>query len=1003
MAEGKITAQETLESDKIVQGFKDIDAAALKTLQTFSEIQRIGNVFKTQGQGAEIIRRNNTAQKDGLEIVRQRERLEKSLQSAIAKKNLAFSSANIELQKNRAETNLSNKAIREQVSLNSQLVGAYKKLSIEHSKARNTLKDYVAEGRRSNETQKQFNKRINDAQREFDKLDKRIIKADSSARQFNRNVGNYPKNIGAAISSLRSLAGALGVTIGLSAVVDFTKEAIALAREAKGVEFAFQELGTAGKNAFDSIRSSSRGLLSELEIQRSLVELDNFNISLEETDTLMEFLLVRATQTGRSVDSLRDSLVEGLSKESKLRIDNLGISTAELNSELEKTPNFVQAVANIAKREVAEAGDILDKAANSTEAWRASWENLSLAFGQAFDAFAGSDAVLSVLDEFTVTQKALNADWENGGGILGRLNVIMNQVTKSGREENRRIVEESENRRENARAIEEETRALVARGGVVGPVQEGETNGTGGFQTFQDFEKNKRLLSDINEELDKYNKQLQEGQFSTREEAKAIQEKIDALEKERESILGVSGVRKTARAIIDGTIGSYEKLIKKEEEFIKFQAQTNEEIERARDAIDKYRSAIKKLETGREELEKVAEVMKEFIGPTTIDGTQKLTKASEDLFDVFTGNGATARKEIEDFVAAAKELGQLEGFELGADAPAPEFIDISAELEYEADKKAFEENQKEKTRIQREQAEIRKGIATSVFDHFQELYGVDLSNFIQILEDKEFADLEASEKAFEIAEASQQALLSLNGALLNGTLDRLDIELEANRRKLDRVLDDENASAEQKKAAEERFRQEEAQIQRQQFEAEKKAAIAAVAINTAVAIIQAYAQLGPIGGTIAGVLISALSLVQLNEIKKQQPPQFFKGKDEKNNFEGLATWNERRPEVRVDKDGNVQFGKTKNELIYVSPEDIISPSYQDFEQQMQNPSSTIYKRVNSSLAQESAARTQMMVLNSNNTTDMSEVKKLRQDLRKFYNRPIHNHITIKNERKEYSL
>lgn len=168
---------------------------------------------------------------------------------------------------------------------------------------------------------------------------------------------------------------------GIGFLKNFAAESIQLATEAKGVEFAFQRLGATGETAFNRIKTATRGLLSDLDIKRSLVEFDNFNISLEETDTLMEFLAVRSTQTGQSIDKLKDSLVEGLSKESKLRIDNLGISASELNDELSKTPDFVQAVANIAKREIAEAGTILDEASNSSDRWNATLENTKLRLG----------------------------------------------------------------------------------------------------------------------------------------------------------------------------------------------------------------------------------------------------------------------------------------------------------------------------------------------------------------------------------------------------------------------------------------------------------------------------------------------------------------------------------------------------------------------------------------------------------------------------------------------
>ena len=148
---------------------------------------------------------------------------------------------------------------------------------------------------------------------------------------------------------------------GLRFAKQFITDAVQLSIEAKGVEFAFKNLGDQGEDAFNRVKIATRGLLSDLEIKRSLVEFDNFNISLEESATLFEFLTLRATQTGVSVDKLKQSLVEGLSKESKLRIDNLGISAKALNAELEKTPNFVQAVANIAKKEIIISKELFGK------------------------------------------------------------------------------------------------------------------------------------------------------------------------------------------------------------------------------------------------------------------------------------------------------------------------------------------------------------------------------------------------------------------------------------------------------------------------------------------------------------------------------------------------------------------------------------------------------------------------------------------------------------------
>ena len=205
-----------------------------------------------------------------------------------------------------------------------------------------------------------------------------IKKQDKEYKNLSRSIGNSQVdvgNYGRALGGLKKVFGALGITFAITQLVSLGKELINLSQESKGVQFAFEKLGNEGVNAFERVKASTRGTLSNLDIKRSLVEFDNFNISLAETDTLFEFLAVRATQTGQSVDKLKSSLVEGLSKESKLRIDNLGISAKQLNDQLKITPNFVQAVAVIAKSEIAEAGGILDEAANSQSKWNSEIAN----------------------------------------------------------------------------------------------------------------------------------------------------------------------------------------------------------------------------------------------------------------------------------------------------------------------------------------------------------------------------------------------------------------------------------------------------------------------------------------------------------------------------------------------------------------------------------------------------------------------------------------------------
>lgn len=67
------------------------------------------------------------------------------------------------------------------------------------------------------------------------------------------------------------------------------------------------------------------------------------------------------------------------------------------------------------------------------------------------------------------------------------------------------------------------------------------------------------------------------------------------------------------------------------------------------------------------------------------------------------------------------------------------------------------------------------------------------------------------------------------------------------------------------------------QIAEQQAKAEKIAKMFSVVANTSVAIMQAYAQLGPVGGSIAAAIIGTIGAIQLAAINEQELPQYDRG------------------------------------------------------------------------------------------------------------------------------
>lgn len=192
-------------------------------------------------------------------------------------------------------------------------------------------------------------------------------------------VKKYDFSILGLVSS--SILFADAIQEGISFVKEFISNSIELAEEAKGIDYAFNQIKDSAR-ILEEARAASKGLISDLDIKAAANQFTNFNLDLDKLPSILEFVSVRAAQTGESFENLFSSAIEGLAKESKLRIDNLGISTKDLNAELEKTPNFLEAVANIAKREVTKAGSILSEAANSQQKWNVSLENTQLRVGR---------------------------------------------------------------------------------------------------------------------------------------------------------------------------------------------------------------------------------------------------------------------------------------------------------------------------------------------------------------------------------------------------------------------------------------------------------------------------------------------------------------------------------------------------------------------------------------------------------------------------------------------
>lgn len=125
-----------------------------------------------------------------------------------------------------------------QKSVLKSLNGAYAELSEKHKKAGQTLRDLIAQGVKAGQTQKQYNRELANAKREYDQLDAKIIKANRTLNRFNDNVGNYPKLAG----GVRDLMGAFGIATGLYLAVDIGRNIFNTTRELQSLDLALKNV-----------------------------------------------------------------------------------------------------------------------------------------------------------------------------------------------------------------------------------------------------------------------------------------------------------------------------------------------------------------------------------------------------------------------------------------------------------------------------------------------------------------------------------------------------------------------------------------------------------------------------------------------------------------------------------------------------------------------------------------------------------------------------------------
>lgn len=177
----------------------------------------------------------------------------------------------------------------------------------------------------------------------------------------------------AGASFASNISGMFAAAFATDVLVNFGREASEMAGKLTGIEAAFKNIDNGG--LLDNLRAATKGTVSDLELMQNAVKASNLGLPIEQLGTYFEFARKTAKATGESVDFLVQSIVTGIGRKSPLILDNLGISTVQLNEALKKTPDFATAVGIVIEEKMAKAGEDIDTAAESSAQLAARWDN----------------------------------------------------------------------------------------------------------------------------------------------------------------------------------------------------------------------------------------------------------------------------------------------------------------------------------------------------------------------------------------------------------------------------------------------------------------------------------------------------------------------------------------------------------------------------------------------------------------------------------------------------
>lgn len=268
-----------------------------------------------------------------------------------------------------------------------ELVGSFN----EAAKAYNALSDQQKRsdwGKAMSDSLTKLSERIKEAKTEMQNMPNPAAAISGSSNGLGGIMNNALSVFGGNLLTKATMAAA---NFGRE-MVNCVQQGIEMARQGEGIRIAFERLGRG--DILEKLRKETHGTVTDLELMKAAVKFNDFRLPLDQLGTMLAFAQQKAKDTGQSVDYMVESIVNGLGRKSKLILDNLGISAAELDKEMAKTGDMTEAVGNIIRRQMGEAGDYIETAADRATAADVRLKNSMEELGRTFQPLSDASSDL---------------------------------------------------------------------------------------------------------------------------------------------------------------------------------------------------------------------------------------------------------------------------------------------------------------------------------------------------------------------------------------------------------------------------------------------------------------------------------------------------------------------------------------------------------------------------------------------------------------------------------